>query len=182
MESKNNGTGIKRIAYTGCLGAVSIISTEFCIIGILPQVALHYNIGIDTADLLLSAFVLIIFLIGPFLVLATSVIDRKMMMLWTISLFLISNIISAFAPPFWLLVVLRILPAILQPVFFSAAIGTIIRSASKEQQHKLMGIVIGGIALAQVTIIPLSTYMSSIYGWQISFSIQGIISLILWMY
>ena len=178
MERKNSGIGIKKIAYAGCLGAISIISTEFGIIGVLPQVASHYNIGIDTAGLLLSAFALTIFLIGPFLVLLTSGIDRKKMMLWAIALFLISNIISAFAPPFWLLVVLRIFPAILQPVFFSAAVGTIIRTASKEEQHKLMGIVIGGIALAQVTAIPLSTYMSSLYGWQISFVIQGIISLI----
>jgi len=178
MESKNSGIGIKKIAYAGCLGAVSIISTEFGIIGVLPQVALHYDIGIDTAGLLLSAFALTIFLIGPFLVLLTSGIDRKKMMLWAIFLFLISNIVSAFAPPFWLLVLFRIFPAVLQPVFFSSAVGTIIRSASKEEQHKLMGIVIGGIALAQVTVIPFSTYMSSLYGWQISFVIQGIISLI----
>ncbi|WP_316737144.1 MFS transporter [Pedobacter aquatilis] len=178
MESKNSGIGIKKMAYAGCLGAVSIISTEFGIIGVLPQVASYYNIGIDTAGLLLSAFALTIFLIGPFLVLLTAGIDKKKMMLWAISLFLISNIISAFAPPFWLLVVFRIFPAILQPVFFSAAVGTIIRSASKEEQHKLMGVVIGGIALAQVTVIPFSTYMSSLYGWQISFVIQGIISLL----
>ncbi|WP_228446719.1 MFS transporter [Chryseobacterium sp. 3008163] len=178
MDSKNSGTGIKKIAYTGCLGALSIISTEFGIIGVLPQVASHYNIGIDEAGSLLSAFALTIFIIGPFLVLLTSGIDRKKMMLWAISFFLISNIGSAFAPPFWLLILLRILPAILQPVFFSAAVGTIIRTASKRDQHKLMGIVIGGIALAQVTVIPLTTYMSSLYGWQISFVIQGIISLI----
>lgn len=178
MDSVNKGIGIKKIAYAGCLGAVSIISTEFGIIGVLPQVASHYNIGIDKAGLLLSAFALTIFLIGPFLVLLTSGIDRKKMMLWAIALFLLSNIISAFAPPFWLLVMLRILPAILQPVFFSAAVGTIIRTASKQEQHKLMGIVIGGIALAQVTVIPLSTYMSSIYGWQISFVIQGLIALV----
>lgn len=178
MDNKNKGVGIKKIAHAGCLGAISIISTEFGIIGVLPQVASHYDIGIDTAGLLLSAFALTIFLFGPFLVLFTSSIDRKKMMLCAISLFLISNIVSAFAPPFWLLVVLRIFPAILQPVLFSAAVGTIIRTASKEEQHKLMGIVIGGIALAQVTVIPLSTYMSSLYGWQISFMIQGIISLI----
>ncbi|WP_426278771.1 MFS transporter [Chryseobacterium sp. S-02] len=178
MDTQNNGIKIKKIAYAGCLGAVSIISTEFGIIGVLPQVASHYNIGIDKAGLLLSAFALTIFLIGPFLVLLTSGINRKKMMLWAISLFLISNAISAFAPPFWLLVLLRIFPAILQPVFFSAAVGTIIRTASKQEQHKLMGIVIGGIALAQVTIIPISTYMSSIYGWQVSFVIQGVVSLV----
>jgi len=178
LDNKNNGTGIKKIAYTGCLGAVSIISTEFGIIGVLPQVASHYNIGIDKAGLLLSAFALTIFLIGPFLVLLTSAINRKKMMVWAISLFLISNIVSALAPPFWLLVLLRILPAILQPVFFSAAVGTIIRTASKEEQHQLMGIVIGGIALAQVTVIPLSTYLSSLYGWQVSFMVQTLITLV----
>lgn len=178
MEAGKNTLGIKKIAYAGCLGALSIISTEFGIIGVLPQVASYYHIGIETAGWLLSVFALTIFLIGPFLVLLTSGIDRKKMMLWAISLFLLSNILSAFAPPFWLLVLLRILPAVLQPVFFSAAIGTIIRTTPKQEQHQLMGIVIGGIALAQVTVIPLSTYMASSYGWQISFVIQGLISLI----
>lgn len=179
MNSNNNGiAGLKKIAYAGCLGVIGIISTEFGIIGVLPQVASHYNIGIDQAGLLLSAFALTIFLIGPFVVLFTSGIDRKKMMLWAISLFLVSNIVSSFAPPFWLLVLFRIIPAVLQPVFFSAAVGAIIRTASKNEQHKLMGIVIGGIALAQVTIIPLTAYMSSLYGWQISFVIQGLVSLI----
>lgn len=171
-------TDLKKIAYAGCLGVVGIISTEFGIIGVLPQVASHYTIGIDHAGILLSAFALTIFLIGLFLVLLTSGINRKKMMLWAISLFLLSNIVSAFAPPFWLLVLFRIIPAILQPVFFSAAVGTIIRSATKSEQHKLMGIIIGGIALAQVTIIPLTTYVSSLYGWQSSFMIQGVISLV----
>lgn len=178
MNSNNNTAGLKNIAYAGCLGVIGIISTEFGIIGVLPQVASYYNIGIDKAGLLLSAFALTIFLIGPFMVLFTSGIDRKKMMIGAVSLFLLSNIVSAFAPPFWVLVLFRIIPAVLQPVFFSAAVGTIIRSAPKSEQYKLMGIVIGGIALAQVTIIPLAAYMSSLYGWQVSFMIQGLVSLI----
>jgi predicted MFS family arabinose efflux permease len=39
-----------------------------------------------------------------------------------------------------------------------------------------MGIVIGGIAISQVSIIPFSSYMASVYGWQISFIIQGFVS------
>ena len=176
---KHNGRGeLKKIAYAGCLGVIGIISTEFGIIGVLPQVASYYNITIDYAGILLSAFALTIFLVGPFIVLFTSGINRKKMMVAAISLFLASNTLSAFAPPFWLLIVLRILPAILHPVFFSAAMGAVIRSATQGEQHKLMGIIMGGIALAQVTVIPLSAYLSSLYGWQISFVVQGLISLI----
>jgi predicted MFS family arabinose efflux permease len=157
---------------------IGIISTEFGIIGVLPQVAAHYGITIDQAGWLLSAFALTIFLMGPFLVLSTSHINRKTMMVIAISLFLVSNIVSAFAPPFWLLLLFRVVPAMLQPVFFSAAMGTIIRTAAKSEQHKLMGIVIGGIAIAQVTVIPVTAYLSSLYGWQSSFMLQGVISLI----
>ena len=41
-----------------------------------------------------------------------------------------------------------------------------------------MSIVIGGIALAQVTVIPFVTFMAARYGWEISFVIQGVISLL----
>ncbi|MNJ99015.1 Purine efflux pump PbuE [compost metagenome] len=176
MEVRNGG--LKKIAYAGCLGVIGIISTEFGIIGVLPQVAAHYQITIDQAGVLLSAFALTIFLTGPFIVLFTSGINKKKMMVAAILLFLVSNILSAFAPPFWLLLLLRVLPAVLQPVFFAAAMGVVIRSAGKNEQHKLMGIVIGGIAIAQVTIIPLSAYLSSLSGWQTSFMVQGVVSLI----
>jgi predicted MFS family arabinose efflux permease len=169
---------MKKIAYAGCLGVIGIISTEFGIIGVLPEVATHYHISIAHAGYLLSAFALTIFLTGPFSVLFTSGINRKKMMIAVISLFLASNVVSAFAPPFWLLLVFRVMPAFLHPVFFSAAIGAVIKSAKPSEQHKLMGIVIGGIAVSQVSIIPFASYMASIYGWQISFVIQAIISAI----
>ncbi|SKB95762.1 hypothetical protein [Chryseobacterium balustinum] len=39
----------KKIAYMGCLGVIGIISTEFGVIGILPQIADYYKINIATA-------------------------------------------------------------------------------------------------------------------------------------
>jgi predicted MFS family arabinose efflux permease len=168
----------KKNAYIGCLGMVSIISTEFGVIGILPQIAQHYHINIETAGYLLSAFALTIAITGPFMVLYASKFDRKQVMLAGIALFLLSNVLSAFAPPFWLLMAIRVLPAFLQPVFISTAIAVAIKDIPDSSQHRLMSIVIGGIALAQVTVIPFVTFMAAHYGWEISFAIQGIISLL----
>ncbi|CAM4365049.1 Predicted arabinose efflux permease, MFS family [Pedobacter westerhofensis] len=168
----------KRNAYIGCLGMVSIISTEFGVIGILPQIAKHYSINIETAGYLLSAFALTIAFTGPFMVLYTSKFDRKKVMLVGIAMFFVSNLLSVFAPPFWLLMVIRVLPAFLQPVFISTAIAVAIKDVPETTQHRLMSIVIGGIALAQVTVIPFVTFMAARYGFQISFVIQGMISLL----
>ena len=169
---------MKRTAYIGCLGLIGIISTEFGIIGILPQIAQHYAITIDKAGILLSAFALVIALTGPFTTLLTSGIDRKKIMLASISLFVVTGIVSAMAPPFWLLIAVRLLPAFLQPVFISAAIAAAVATGTKKQEHQLMGIVLSGIAIAMVTTVPLTTYIAGIYNWQASFIMQGIVSAI----
>lgn len=168
----------KRIAYIGCLGVVGIISTEFGIIGILPQVAEYYNINIGTAGYLLSAFALLIAITGPFTVLFASKFDKKTIMLYAMILFFISNFFSIFSPPFWILMILRILPTVLHPAFFSMAIAAAIKGTSQKEQMKLTAIIIGGIALAQVTLIPLSTFVASIYSWQLTYAIQGFVILL----
>jgi predicted MFS family arabinose efflux permease len=168
----------KKIAYVGCLGMIGIITTEFGIIGILPQIAVYYGITIDKAAYLLSAFALVIALTGPFMTLLFSGFDRKKIMLATIFIFFFSTIISAFSPPFWLLMIVRMLPAFLQPVYIATAIAAAVSSGEKSQENQLMGIVLGGIALAMVTTVPFATYLASFFTWQISFFVQAIVSLL----
>ena len=168
----------KRIAYIGCLGVIGIISTEFGVIGILPQIADYYDIKIGTAGYLLSIFALTIALTGPFMVLYVSKFDKKKIMMCALGLFFISNFFSSFSPPFWLLMILRILPTILHPAFFSIVIAAATKDTSPQLQMRLTSIIIGGIALAQVTLIPFTTYMSSIYIWQLSYVVQGFIILV----
>jgi len=166
----------KKIAYVGCLGMIGIITTEFGIIGILPQIAVYYGITIDKAAYLLSAFALVIALTGPFMTLLFSGFDRKKIMLATIFIFFFSTIVSAFSPPFWLLMIVRMLPAFLQPVYIATAIAAAVSSGEKSQENQLMGIVLGGIALAMVTTVPFATYLASVFTWQISFFVQAIVS------
>ena len=168
----------KRIAYIGCLGVIGIISTEFGVIGILPQIAEHYHINIGTAGYLLSLFALTIAVTGPFMVLYVSKYDKKKIMICALGLFLISNFFSIFSPPFWLLMILRILPTILHPAFFSMVIAAATKDTSAHMQMRLTSIIIGGIALAQVTLIPFTTYMASIFTWQLSYGIQGFLVLV----
>lgn len=167
---------MKKIAFVGCLGLIGIITTEFGVIGILPQIADHYHISIDKAGLLLSAFALVIALTGPFMTLFTSGFDRKKIMMISIAMFLLTGIVSSFAPPFWLLIIVRMLPAFLQPVFISNAIAAAVANADKSQEYRLAGIVVGGIAIAMVTTVPFATYMASVFNWQASFGVQAVVT------
>ncbi len=169
---------MKKYAYIGCLGFIGVITTEFGVIGILPQIATHYEISIDRAGLLLSAFALIIALTGPFMTLLASGFDRKKVMLLSILLFVITGVISSFSPPFWLLMLVRIFPAFLQPVYIATALSVAVSQGDKKNENELMSIVFSGVAMAMVTTVPFATYIASLFTWEYSFYIQSAISII----
>lgn len=169
---------MKKTAYIGCLGMIGVITTEFGVIGILPQIADYYSISVDQAGWLLSAFALVIATTGPFMTLFTSGINRKKIMMGSIALFLFTGVISTLSPPFWLLMTVRILPAFLQPVYISTAIAAAVSNVDKKKEHQYMGIVLGGIAISMVTTVPFATYIASIYQWQGSFVVQTIVTII----
>lgn len=169
---------MKKYAYIGCIGFLGVITTEFGVIGILPQLAKYYNISIDKAGILLSAFALVIALTGPFMTLLTSGFERKKIMLVTMFIFLITGVVSFFSPPFWLLLVVRILPAFLQPVYIATALSVAVSKSDKSNENELMGIVFSGVAIAMVTTVPFATYIASLLTWEYSFMIQALVSLI----
>lgn len=157
---------------------IGVITTEFGIIGILPQLAEHYQISVEKAGVLLSAFALVIALTGPFMTLLASGFDRKKVMIAAISIFLVTGVVSSFAPPFWLLLVVRILPAFLQPVYIAVAIAAATADVPEHKKNEMMGIVLGGIAITMVTTVPLATYLASKINWQVSFMVQAAVTLI----
>ncbi|MCS4305396.1 MFS transporter [Chryseobacterium sp. BIGb0232] len=169
---------MKKYAYIGSLGFIAVITTEFGIIGILPQVAEYYKISIDEAGYLLSAFALVIALTGPFMTLFTSGIDRKKIMTAAILMFLFTGIVSSFSPPFWLLLIVRIFPAFLQPVYIATALSVAVSGSDSTNKNELMSIVFSGVAIAMVTTVPFATWVSGLYSWEYSFMIQAAISLI----
>lgn len=167
-----------KIAWAGALVLIGIVTTEFGVIGILPELAEHYKVSIATAGYLLSAFAMVVALAGPFVTAYTGHINRKKLMVIGMATFLVSTVVSAFAPPFWLLMLVRMLPAFIQPTLVSIAVAAATSNAGPKNKHRMMSIVIGGIAVAAITTIPLTTYIAGLYqSWQMSYVVSSFISL-----
>lgn len=167
-----------KIAYLGCLSLIGMITTEFGVIGILPQIAHHYQISIDQAGMLLSAYAMVVAVAGPFMTMFASGFNRKTLMAVTMAIFLLTGIVSAMAPPFWLLMTVRVLPAFLHPVLVSTAVAAATNTAHQKDAHQMMAIVIGGIGIATITTVPFATYLAGVFNnWQASFVLQAAISL-----
>ncbi|WP_025125486.1 MFS transporter [Myroides odoratimimus] len=169
----------KKIAWAGALVLIGIVTTEFGVIGILPELAEYYKVSITTASYLLSAFAMVVAIAGSLVTAFTGNINRKKLMVIGMTIFLLSTIVSVFAPPFWLLVVVRMLPAFIQPTLVSIAVAAATASTEPQNRHRMMSIVIGGIAIATITTIPLTTYIAGLFDrWEVSYIVASFISLL----
>ncbi|MCQ9636765.1 MFS transporter [Chryseobacterium sp. WG23] len=166
---------MKTSIYVLALGAFGIITTEFGIVGILPTISRQFGVSIDTAGWLLSAFAITVAVSSPFITSFTTKINRKFLLCLVMSIFVLSNLISAFSTNFTTLMIARILPAVLHPLFWNISIAI----AFKEKGAKGVSTVMLGLSLATVLGIPLTTYAVDLFHhWQASFFLSSAISLI----
>src|ERR1700686_15385 len=85
------------------LASFGIGTTEFVIMGLLPDVAANLGVTIPTAGLLVTAYALSVAFGSPFLAVATAQMDRRKALLLLVAVFIFGNILCALAPNYWLL-------------------------------------------------------------------------------
>jgi predicted MFS family arabinose efflux permease len=169
---------MKKSIYIMALGAFGIITTEFGVIGILPDLVKEFHISIDTAGWLLSAFALTVALAGPFTNMLTARLNRKFVMCLVLGIFVISNLLSAIAPNFTVLMIARILPAFLHPVFWAVSMTAAAKQAGPKDAPKAISIVMAGLSVATVLGVPLTTYMADLFSWRASFVVSAVVNLL----
>ncbi|WP_183563645.1 MFS transporter [Mucilaginibacter sp. SP1R1] len=169
---------MKKSIYIMALGAFGIITTEFGVIGILPALVKDFHISIDTAGWLLSAFALTVALAGPFTNMLTAKMNRKTIMCLVLGIFVISNLLSAVAPNFTVLMIARILPAFLHPVFWAVSMTAASKQAGPKDAPKAIAVVMAGLSVATVLGVPLTTYMADLFNWRASFVLSAFINLL----
>ena len=158
------------------LGVFGIITTEMSIVGVLPQIAQKFAISTSKAGSLVSIFALVVAISGPFLILLVSGINRKLLLLTSIFMFVISNIIYAFTTHFEVMLIFRILPAALHPVFFSIALVTAATLVPPEKSSQAVAKVFMGITFGFALGVPLTSYLTAQFSLEIAFLFGAIVN------
>src|SRR3982074_1035785 len=108
-----------RLALLGlALASFGIGTTEFVIMGLLPDVAGDLDVTIPQAGLLVTGYALSVAFGSPFLAVATATMDRREALLLLLGIFILGNLLCALAPTYELLMVSRIATAFCHRAFF----------------------------------------------------------------
>lgn len=151
------------------LTAFAIGTTEFVIMGLLPDVANDLGVTIPDAGLLVTGYALGVVVGAPLLTAALGRRPRKQTLLILSGIFLAGNLMCAVAPTYGLLMFARIVTAFAHGAFFGVASVVAADLVSKEKQASAIAMVFTGSTVANILGVPLGTFLGQHYGWRSTF-------------
>ena len=151
------------------ISAFAIGTSEFIIMGLLPNLAHTFDVSIPKAGLLVSAYAISVTVGSPLVALALSRSDRKRSLLIMMSIFIAGNILCALAPTYSLLLAARIVTALCHGAFFG--IGSIVAAnlVPRHERNQAIALMFSGLTLANVLGVPAGTALGQAFGWRFAF-------------
>ncbi|WP_321283730.1 MFS transporter [Exiguobacterium profundum] len=156
-------------------------TSEFVIVGILPDIASGLSISIATAGSLVSAFA-ISFAVGtPITMSLTSHLPKRKLMLGLTILFTLLNLLSSLAPMYEWLLALRMLTAVVTGVLISLAMLVASESVPPAKRGVAVSFIFGGFTMANVFGVPIGTFIGQQAGWESTFWLTTALGAVAWV-
>ncbi|WP_329171788.1 MFS transporter [Streptomyces sp. NBC_01477] len=153
------------------IGAFGIGTTEFVIIGLLPQVAGDFGVSVPTAGLLVTGYALGVVAGAPLMSALGTKVTRKRMLMLLMGLFVVGNLVSAAAPVFAVMLIGRVITSLAHGAFFG--IGSVVAAevVAPAKRAGAIATMFTGLTVANVVGVPLGTFVGQSAGWRITFVI-----------
>lgn len=151
------------------MSAFAIGTTEFVIMGLLPDVAGDLHISIPTAGWLISGYALGVAIGAPIMALLTARLPRKLSLVLLMVIFIIGNLLCAAAISYNFLMLARIITALCHGAFFG--IGAVVAASlvAPNRKASAVALMFTGLTLANVLGVPIGTWFGQMYGWRSTF-------------
>lgn len=169
------------------VAAFGIGTTEFVIMGLLPDVARDLGVTIPAAGMLVTGYALGVTIGAPIVAIATANMPRRTALLSLIGLFIIGNVLCALSPNYTVLMLARVVTAFCHGAFFG--IGSVVAAGlvAPNRRAQAIALMFAGLTLANVLGVPFGTALGQQLGWRSTFwavtviGVLAAIALALWL-
>ncbi|WP_458243406.1 MFS transporter [Streptomyces sp. MAI_2237] len=151
------------------VGAFGIGTTEFVMMGLLPDVATDLHVSIPTAGHLVSAYALGVVIGAPLLAAMTARMSRRTVLIGLMALFVAGNALSAFAPGYDSLLAARFLSGLPHGAFFGVGAVVATNMVAPERKARSVSLMFLGLTVANIAGVPVATLMGQHLGWRATF-------------
>ncbi|NSC19887.1 MFS transporter [Streptomyces albus subsp. chlorinus] len=153
------------------IGAFGIGTTEFVIMGLLPQVGADLEVSVPTAGYLVTGYALGVMFGAPIMTVLGTRMSRKNMLMLLMGLFILGNLVSAVAPVFAVMLVGRVVASLAHGAFFGIGAVVAAELVAPEKKAGAISMMFTGLTVANVVGVPLGTFVGQSAGWRVTFVI-----------
>lgn len=169
MKKETSSSGIPLALYALMAGAFGIGTTEFVIMGLLPEVSRDLHVSIPMAGLLISGYALGVAIGAPVMSILMARFSRKHSLIWLMAIFTLGNLICAISPDYTTLMIARVVTSFAHGTFFG--IGAVVATSlvPKEKRALAIALMFTGLTVANVIGVPAGTWLGQMLGWRATF-------------
>lgn len=158
-----------RALYWLALGTFAIGTEGFMIAALLTIIAADIRVSVAQAGLLVSIFALAYATSSPVLTAVTGRVDRRRLLIASMSLFALLNMAAAMAHSFLALAAARVLLAFAAGIYTPNANALAGALVPVQQRGRAIAIVNGGLTAAIALGVPLGAVVGERFGWRMTF-------------
>lgn len=160
------------------LGGLAIGTTEFVIMGLLPDISSSLDVSIPIAGHLISAYALGVVIGAPILVALSAKFPPKYILISLMILFTIFNAFSIIAPDYNTLLMSRFFAGLPHGAFFG--VGTVVAAklAKKGKEAQAIASMFTGLTIAILAMVPFVTFLGHHLHWRYSFGVVSLLGLL----
>ena len=169
------------------IGAFGIGTTEFVVMGMLPEIAEGLGVSVPSVGLLISAYAVGVVVGAPTLTALGVRFPPRRTLVGLMVLFVVGNALSALAPTYETLAAARVLTALAHGSFFGVGAVAARRLVAPERGSSAISLMIAGLTLANVIGVPLGTFVAQQTSWRLvlgavaAIGLVTIVGLLAWM-
>ncbi|MFF7710831.1 MFS transporter [Pseudomonas sp. NPDC007930] len=156
--------------------AFVMLSSEFIVAGLLPQIATALGISIGQAGWLVTAFALGMGASAPLIAAFTHRVSLRTLLIAACVALLLGNSLCALTSDFTLLLIGRALGGVGVAVFWTNAALAAAAMASPEVRSLAVSRVLIGVSVASVVGVPLGKLVSDLWHWEAALVLMAVLS------
>lgn len=153
--------------------------SEFIMVGILPDIAAGLKVSEVTVGNLVSLFALVYAPVTPLGSALSARFPRFATHLTLVGVFLLGNVLCAFAPNYGVLVIARILIALVSGTLVAIAMTYAPDVTTERYRTKFIAWVFSGFSIASVVGVPVGTWVANVFGWRWAFHPVNVLTVVL---
>ncbi|MGM1047398.1 MAG: MFS transporter [Bacillota bacterium] len=166
------------IIYVLALAVFLIGTIEYIITGIIEMIAVDLGVSTSEAGLLVTVFALAAAIVSPILIALTINMDRKKLLMATLSVFIASNGLMFVNLSYETVLWVRIIQGASGGIATVVAMAVATRLVEKEKRGRAIGIILMGLSSSLVLGVPIGTFFSEMFGWRVLFILIGLLSVL----